>query len=118
MNKKQIKKLVQASYTKDSLDEKKVMQIANALERSDLKEYIKALKKEEEKKKVIIAVPFTTKNINYNKLQELFPNKKLVFETDPSLITGLKITSNDVIYEMNLKSNLETVIEQIENSYE
>jgi hypothetical protein len=111
MNKTDIKKLAQASYTKDELDEKKVDMIAKNLKKSDIKIYIKNLKSIEMKKTVIITLPGEG-GINEikNYFTKLYPGRKIVFNTDESLISGIKVVDYDNVYELSLKNFLEKAI--------
>lgn len=118
MNIRKIKDLVLASYTKSVLDEKKVNAIVNMLNRPDLKQYINELKSYESKKNITIAAPFIQNEENKKLYEELFPNKKIIYKQDSSLIAGVKITNNDIIYEFNLKNTFDNIISYIKQSYD
>lgn len=107
MTKKYIKKLAKASYKEEFLDKKIVNRIVPLLSRQDLKTYINMLKLIEKKKAIVVTLP--KKNIKIKDLQKLYPGKKIIYEHDPSLIAGIKITQNDVLYELNLKNSLENI---------
>ncbi len=110
MIKNKIKKLAQLSYTKGELDGKKVKKIANFLSRQDLKEYIKILRELENAKKVTVIVPRLYKDKEFEKqLSGVFDGKKIIFKEEPSLITGLRVENNDLIYELSLKNTLENL---------
>lgn len=113
MNKKQIKQLAIQSYTKDNLDSKKVRLIANRLTRSELRTYVKFLKSYENQKKVTVFTPKSV--VNNRNFSKIFPNKKIVFETDPSLLVGLRVVDNDNVYELSLKNTLEDLKSHINN---
>ncbi len=117
MNKRMLQQLVMGSYTNGNLDPEKVNKIADMLSKKELQLYIKALKKWEKQKKVIVDVPVITFDIK-EKVQELFPGKQIVINTDPSLILGMRIHYNDDIYEMSLKDALEKITEHIEEIYD
>lgn len=111
MNKKVIKKLAEESYSKNTLDSGKITKIAKKLKRSDLKVYIKNLKDIEAQKTVMITVP------NEDGLREikthfskLYPDKKIVFNIDTTLLTGIKVVDYDNVYELSLKSLLENSV--------
>ena len=111
MRKNVIKKLATASFTKDRLDEVKVKKVAKSLKREDLKVYLKDLKDMESRKTVFITVP-SEEGLSEMKsyFTKLYPDKKLMFSIDPSLLTGVKVVDYDNIYELSLKSFLESSV--------
>lgn len=113
MTKKYLQKLVLESFTKGVLDKDKVDKIANLLDRKGLKEYIKALKNFESKNSVIITLPSLPEKEDEDKLSLLFPNKKIVYNIDPSLMLGIKIQDNDLLSEFDLKNMLDDIVEYI-----
>ena len=108
MKKNLIKKLANASYTKNKLDEKKVARVAKKLKNEDLKVYIKDLKTLEAKKTVTVTLPSdeSLREIEAH-LSRIYPDKKLVFSIDPSLLSGIKVVDYDNEYELSLKGFLE-----------
>ena len=121
MTKKQIKKLAIQSYTRNNLDAKKVSSIARFLKRGDLKDYLRALKSIEANKKVLVFIP-NMESFSKSDLQKtfgkMFPNKKILYEEDPSLLLGVRVVNNDQIFEFSLKNNLEDLESFIENQYD
>ncbi|GIW61615.1 MAG: hypothetical protein KatS3mg089_0467 [Patescibacteria group bacterium] len=117
MNKKFLQQLVIQSYTNGKLDPEKVNRIADLLTKKELQLYIKGLKNWEKQQKVIVDVPVVTNDIK-GKIQELFPGKQIVINTDPSLILGVRIHQNDNVYEMSLKDALEKITEHVEELYD
>ena len=116
MNSKTIAKLVLGSYKDNNLDQKKVNKIASVISKSDLKKYINGLKLKELKKNLIISSPMN--NHDLKKFEKLFPNKKIVFKNDPSLLLGVQMTDNDIVYEFTLKNYLEKIQNYIEQNYD
>lgn len=116
MNIKKIQTLAAKSYKNDILDANKAYSIANFLTRAELKQYITVLKKYENKKNVIVTTPFKTSNREV--FQKLFPNKKIFYKIDPSLMLGVKIIYNDNVYEFNLKNMLDDIIFYITKTYD
>ena len=116
MNKKIIDKLVLTSYSGDFLDEKKVNKIASLISKSDLKKYIQGLKLAEKKKSLIVSSP--SNNQDLKKFENLFPHKKIVLVKDPSLMLGVKVVDNDIVYEFTLKNSLDKIISYIEQNYD
>lgn len=105
MTKKKLKLLAKASYTREKLDFKKTKRVANFLNRSDLKQYIRELKKFEQGKTVRVALP-NTKMLSVsslNRVQNCFPKKRLIIKEDPSLLLGLTVIDNDLIYNLSLR---------------
>lgn len=114
MTKKQIKKLAQESYTKNSLDSKKVTNIVKTFKRSELKEYIKYLKNIENEKRVTLVTPKLSSGRKLiSKVKEVFPDKKIVIKEDKSLIAGIRIVNKDTIYDFNIKNTLENLVKHI-----
>jgi F0F1-type ATP synthase delta subunit len=114
MTTKQIKNLAIASYTNNSLDIKKINRISKFLNRTQLKRYIQFLKNLEKSKTVIVTMSqLNVKNGLENELKKIFPGKKLRFLEDKSLIVGLKLTDNDIIYDFNLKNTLGNLVSYI-----
>lgn len=118
MNKKNIKKLVQASYNKKNLDIKNINKIASLLKRADLKRYIKALKTNEIKSTVFIEMPKIYKDGYHNFFKKKFPDKKIVYSVNPSLLLGVKIIDLDTVYEMNLSNVLNNLAIQTQQIYD
>lgn len=118
MNKRILKELISESYTGDYLDPVKVMRIADILNRSELKEYIKAVKETESKMTVTLTVPAGMDDLELEPFKDVFPDKKLFVEHDPSLILGVKVTNNDTVYEFNLRNTLEKMVQYLEEKYD
>lgn len=51
-------------------------------------------------------------------IKRLFPNKEIKFKVDSSLISGVKIVSEDMVYDFNLKNTLEEIVEHIRSQYD
>lgn len=116
MSNKKIKTLIESSYKNNELDLEKVSKIADYLTKQDLKHYIRELKNEEYKRRLIITLPFTQ---GEGKLfEKLFPNRTIIYKKDPSLMVGVKILDNDILYEFNLKNTFSNIISYIEQNYD
>lgn len=116
MNSKKIDKLVLASYSNNVLNRKKVFKISTLLIKPDLKKYINGLKLTEKKRSLIVSSPINNQDLS--KFEKLFPNKKILFEKDPSLMLGVRIVDNDMVYEFSLKNSLDKIISHIEQNYD
>lgn len=116
MNSKTLDKLILASYNGNSLDQKKVNRITSGISKSDLKKYINGLKLIEKKRSLIISTP--TNNQDYRKFEKLFPHKKIIFKKDPSLMLGVNVVDNDIVYEFTLKNYLDKILHYIEQNYD
>lgn len=113
MNKKDIKQLAQFSFTKENLDEKKVLRIAKLLDKRDLRQYIKELKLKINKNTIKVSVSSKLDKETENSLKTIFKNKKMEIIEDKDLIAGIKIEDFDNIYELNLKNTLDLMINYI-----
>jgi F0F1-type ATP synthase delta subunit len=114
MTPKQIKNLAIGSYTRDSLDAKKVTRISKLLTRAELKRYIRFLKNLEQSKTVeVIMSKLDTKNAVAKELRKMFSGKRVEFSEDKSLIAGMKLIDNDIVYDFNLKNTFENLVSYI-----
>lgn len=119
MTKKQIQDLVEESYEDKYLNEQKVEEISNSLNRKNLKEYIKALKTRERKQTVIVTMPKSPTIQEEEKLESVFSDKKIVYQIDPSLIAGIRVVNGDEwVYDLNVKNSLNHILEEIKEVYE
>lgn len=107
MNKKILNKLVENSLTRESLDPKKVERIAGILSRKELKSYITALKKWEMKKEIVIISPVALKKDTEKELKKMFKNKTIINKIDPTLLVGIRVIDNDLVYNLTLKDTLD-----------
>ena len=111
MKKKVIKKLAEVSFKNDEIDQYKVKKIANVLKREDLKLYIKNLKNINDKRTVLVTIPREEGFIEMREyFTKLYPDKKVVLDIDPTLLTGVKVVDCDNVYELSLKGFLEGAI--------
>ncbi|OGH42296.1 MAG: hypothetical protein A3H79_00860 [Candidatus Levybacteria bacterium RIFCSPLOWO2_02_FULL_36_8b] len=113
MTKKLLRQLINLSYEKMTLNQEKVELISKYLNRKELKEYLKALKKWENETSVIISLPKMPEIEEQKMFLNLFPNKKIVYNIDPGLLVGVEIKNNDLIYNLNLKNTLENLLKHI-----
>lgn len=113
MDKDLLKFLVLQSYTKGILDNFKVETIASKLNRRQLKEYIKELKKEESVRFINVYCASQLDKEQEEKIKKMFPNKKVFYNTDESFFAGIKIKDMDDVYEVDLKDFFEDFIEKI-----
>ncbi|MEX2013288.1 MAG: hypothetical protein WD967_02690 [Candidatus Levyibacteriota bacterium] len=120
MTKKQIKKLVLQSYTGRDLDTKKVDKLIAGISRKDLKVYVRVLKNWERKESVDIIIPDEKykKSLKVPMMKKIFPNKKIRYSTDSTLIAGVRIVNQDMVYDFNLKNTLEDIVEHIKEQYD
>lgn len=113
-----ITNLVTASYTNDNLDVKKVQKIAGYLNRKMLKAYIKGIKQYEKKTTVFVDMPSAPTDTEKKEIKGLYPGKKILYNTDQTLIAGVRITNDDIIYELSMKDSLNKILATIEQNYD
>lgn len=109
-------KLINASYKGSNLDQKIVNRIVSLLNRSDLKKYINELKMMEDKKNLKITCPVGSQNLE--KFEKMFPNKKIILKSDPTLFLGVRIVDNDIVYDFTLKNSFDKILNYIEQNYD
>lgn len=109
--KKKLQKLVEESYKGGQLDEKTVEFIASKLTRHELKQYIRLLTQEENKKQVFVTSTSELDKSHKEKIQNLFPNKNVIYSVDSSMISGIKVVENDVEFEININRRFHDIIQ-------
>lgn len=116
MTKAQIKIIAQKSFIRNQLDSKKVKFFTSKMKRRELRNYIRELKSIDSKNKITVVVPSieSFKKSDISSLSEIYIGKKIVYQEDPSLMVGLKLIDNDLIYDFNLKNSFDNMIEEIE----
>lgn len=114
-----IKKLAKQSFTKNNLDLKVIKKITTKLNKKQLKVYIKYLKKIENEKIIQVFTPiYKIDDKVINKIKNMFPNKEIECIEDSSLIAGIRIVDNDMVYDFNLKDSLDNLIAHLKRSYD
>ena len=109
--KKKLQNLVELSYKNGNLDQETVALIASKLSRRELKQFIRLLIQEENKKQVFVTASTELDKASREKIQHLFPDKKVVSTVDPSMISGIKVVENDVEFEINLNRRFHDIIQ-------
>lgn len=116
MDVKKINKLVAISYNGNKLDVKKINKIISFINKSDLKKYINCLKLTEKKRSIVVSSPIDNQDVR--KFEKLFPHKKIIFKKNPSLMLGVQIVDDDLVYNFTLKNSLDKIINYIEQNYD
>lgn len=116
MTKKNIKKLVKASYLNNKLNSVRVNRVSKLLSRAELKLFIKFIKNYERSKTVILLVSsIASANTVIKQVKNNYPNKNLIIKEDSSLLGGIKIIDNDIIYDANIKNSLSGILQLVKN---
>lgn len=121
MTRRQIKLLAQASYVRNNLDSIKCNKIADKLTREDFKRYLRILKTIEREKTVTVIVPEMTLGEKQNvekRFGSMFKDKRIQVETDQSLVVGLKIIDNDLVYELSLRDTISRINNYLLEQYD
>ena len=116
IDKTKLKKLAQDSFDNTQMDQRKVKRITKLLNRENLREYIKDLKRIEKKKTIFLVVPddkISSVSQVAEKISKLYPNKKIMIQMDPTLIAGIRVVNDDLIYEVSLGKILEEAVSKI-----
>ena len=114
----EIKKLAEQSFTTGNLDIKRIKRIIALLNKKQLKTFIKFLKKLENEKVLWVFTPMDkVENKITERIKSMFPGKKIEYVKDPSLIVGLRIVDEDMVYEFNLGDSLDSMVTYLKRSY-
>lgn len=114
---KLLKQLINYSYNNNLLNPKNVNRIAGLLNRSDLKQYIRAIKIQERKLNIFIDTPINNVD-NKDKFNDIFPDKNITYRNDPTLMLGARVTADDMILDINLNNTLDNIIKFVEEDYD
>jgi hypothetical protein len=118
MTKKLLHQLVAISYEGKELSKTKVDNIAHLLNRKDLRKYIQALKIREKELTVELAIPNNKNQEEYlKKFQPLFSDKKIRVTQDPNLLLGVRITDNDIVYDLSLQNRMNQIQQYVEENF-
>jgi len=118
MTNKLLRQLVQISYKGHELDPVKVENIVHLLSRKELKQYIAALKAREKELTVEIALPDMSHKTEYARMfQNIFPDKKIRMIEDNDLLLGVRVTNNDLVYDMSFADAMQQVQGYIEKNF-
>ncbi len=118
MSIKIIKQLANASYTGKDLDQAKASRVVKLLNRKELKEYLRLLKKQEQQNSIRVESAYSLDSEQMTLLQNLFPSKKMFYTRDASLLLGLRVIDNDIVYNFNLADSLKSIEKLIEENYD
>lgn len=109
MTKSELKQLIEISFEKAELNESVIKRIGAALTRSELKDYIRLLKLEINRRSVTVSNALPLGTDQKKEIEALFTDKKVTYKTDPKLLLGTRIVTGDIVYNMNLKQQLEDI---------
>lgn len=116
MDKKQIAKLAEISYIDNKLNADRVEKIISHLDKGELREYLKALRKQEQKLVVYIDYALELSEDNKKKFENLYPDKIVIFRNNPDLVMGIRITEDDMVYNFNMDNALGQIREYLDKS--
>ncbi len=115
ISKKLLTKFVEASKEKKQISQNRVTMIANSMNRSQLKQFIKALQNDMLSSTVYVDTAFPLSKIGQNQFENMYEQKDVVFSVNPQILLGCKVTNNDLVYEGDLKSRLTEILEGVKN---
>lgn len=113
LSKKILAKIVQASKEKKHISQNHVTMIAQSMSRSQLKQFIKALQNDMLQNTVYVDTAAPLSDNGQDQFQNQYPNKNVVFSVNPQIILGCRVTNNDLVYEGDLKSRLNVILEGV-----
>lgn len=114
MTKIYLQKLVDLSYHKDKqINQSYAQTIASSLKRADLKKYLNALWAFEDKRTVTITSAITLSAGQQNDFAKEFLDKTIQYQVDPTLMVGIEVTDNDIVYNNNLKQRFTSLTQHL-----
>lgn len=104
MKKNLIKKFAEESFKGNYLNEAKIFEVLKILKREHFKIYLRYLKDLNSKKTVIITLSNSEGFPEVKKyFGKIYSDKKIVYNFDSSLLTGIKVVDYDNVYELSLR---------------
>jgi len=76
------------------------------------------LKAQENKKYVTITSAKSLSGKTRQELASMFPEKLMLYQTDPSLLAGIKIRTSDTEFEVSVKNNLDSLVSYLMQQYD
>lgn len=113
MNKKDIEKLAEASYSNNKLNTEIVGKITANLRSREIKAYVKALKRHERSLSIYVESALELNNEYKQQIRQLFSDKNVLFIINEDLIFGIRITENDNEYNFDLRSSVSKITEYL-----
>src|SRR5258708_29893413 len=107
MTKKEVKKIALLSFADSDIDVRKVKRFTQTMNRRELRQYVRFLKLIDSQKKIKILTPIKEDLDLKNRISRIFPKKRIIFEEDPSILLGIRIINNDILYDFNLENEFE-----------
>lgn len=114
MTRKLIKELAQKSFFRNNLDAKRVKYFVSKMKRKEIRGYLRTIKTIDSRNTVRIIFPSLTKikKSDILRLSNFYKGRKIIVGEDPSLILGVRLIDNDLVYDFNLENSFENIIEK------
>ncbi|MEK7092114.1 MAG: F0F1 ATP synthase subunit delta [Patescibacteria group bacterium] len=114
MTKAYLKKLVELTYDKkQQINQAHAETIASLLKRADLKKYLNTLKRVETKRTVTISSAVPLSSQQEQDFAKEFLDKTIQYRVDPTLMVGIEVTDNDIVYNNNLKQRFTSLAQHL-----
>ena len=110
-----VRALAQLSLTAGGTVDERVAQFAlSRLARSELREYLAALKRELKRRRLDVSVPEGTEERPLREdLGETFPGREMIVSRDDALGGGVRVSAGDDVIDASVRGYLRATIEKL-----
>ncbi len=113
MNKAHIRKLARLTFGKGKIESKSAKFVIENFTRKDLATFSRILKKLISETTVRVISADILSPMFMQRIKKEFSDKKVYFEQDKTITTGIKIISNDTIIDLSVANFLTSAIEKL-----
>ncbi|MDR2396136.1 MAG: F0F1 ATP synthase subunit delta [Endomicrobium sp.] len=117
MKRLQIKELVWSIVKYDELSEKNLNWIISNFSRKELKLFMMLLFKEIKNNNILVNFAGTLSETNKNKILEMFPDKKIIFNRDDeTLVGGICLEYGDFVFDCSVSATIKRILNVIKEA--
>lgn len=113
MKKNNLKKIARFIMISKSLDKKIAKTLISSCSRRELAYFVRYLQSLLAKEQIHVISQVTIPNSQKTNIKKLFPQKFVVFDTDPSASPGIKAIIDDTNFDFSIKEYVDSTFERL-----
>jgi len=114
-NELKIKKLAIEAAKSDKIPADIGEFVLNYLGKQELKVFLRFYKNELDKKRIYVSSPSALSSASMTSLKNIYKQKDIIVDIDPTLGAGLKIQQNDTIVDFTFKKYINETIDELKD---